>query len=46
MGDKEEEAFAVGMSVTGRPAQIRTCGFPASGSYLGCLTAQRMLGQG
>src|SRR6266702_1760267 len=28
------------------PAQIRTCGFPASGSYLGCLTAKRMLGQG
>jgi len=28
------------------PAQIRTCGFPASGSYLRCLTAKRMLGQG
>jgi hypothetical protein len=28
------------------PAQIRTSGFPASGSYLGCLTAKRMLGQG
>ena len=28
------------------PAQIRTCGLPAYGSYLGCLTAKRMLGQG
>ena len=28
------------------PAQIRTSGFPASGSYLRCLTAKRMLGQG
>src|SRR5258708_8470096 len=41
------------LSVRGRdvrrrtpPAQIRTSGFPASGSYLGCLTAKRMLGQG
>ena len=28
------------------PAQIRTCGFPAYGSHLGCLTAKRSLGQG
>ena len=28
------------------PAQIRTCGLPAYGSYLGCLTAKRMFGQG
>jgi hypothetical protein len=28
------------------PAQIRTCGFPAYGSYLECLTAKRWLGQG
>jgi hypothetical protein len=28
------------------PAQIRTSGFPASGSYLRCLTAKRRLGQG
>jgi hypothetical protein len=28
------------------PAQIRTCGFPAYGSYLGCLTAKRCSGQG
>src|SRR5689334_7179217 len=28
------------------PAQIRTCGLPAYGSYLGCLTAKRTLGQG
>ena len=28
------------------PAQIRTCGFPAYGSYLGCLTAKRTLGHG
>lgn len=28
------------------PAQIRTCGIPASGSYLGCLTAKRWFGQG
>ena len=28
------------------PAQIRTCGIPAYGSYLGCLTAKRWLGQG
>ena len=28
------------------PAQIRTCGFPAYGSYLGCLTAKRFSGQG
>ena len=28
------------------PAQIRTCGFPAYGSHLGCLTAKRALGQG
>src|ERR1039458_2214230 len=25
------------------PAQIRTCGFPAYGSHLGCLTAKRSL---
>src|SRR5260370_2762345 len=24
------------------PAQIRTCGFPAYGSHLGCLTAKRL----
>ena len=28
------------------PAQIRTCGLPAYGSHLGCLTAKRSLGQG
>src|ERR1700675_2106172 len=28
------------------PAQIRTSGLPAYGSYLGCLTAKRMFGQG
>ena len=28
------------------PGQIRTCGIPAYGSYLGCLTAKRTLGQG
>ena len=28
------------------PAQNRTCGFPAYGSHLGCLTANRALGQG
>ena len=28
------------------PAQNRTCGIPASGSHLGCLTAKRWLGQG
>src|SRR5258708_12816416 len=28
------------------PAQIRTCGLPAYGSHLGCLTAKRWLGQG
>ena len=28
------------------PAQIRTGGIPASGSYLGCLTAKRISGQG
>ena len=28
------------------PAQIRTSGIPAYGSYLGCLAAKRMLGQG
>src|SRR5271166_3068466 len=28
------------------PAQIRTCGLPAYGSYLGCLTAKRTFGQG
>ena len=28
------------------PAQIRTCRIPAYGSYLGCLTAKRSLGQG
>jgi hypothetical protein len=28
------------------PAQIRTCGFPAYGSHLGCVTAKRWLGQG
>jgi hypothetical protein len=27
------------------PAQIRTCGFPAYGSYLGCLTAKRTFGE-
>jgi hypothetical protein len=29
-----------------QPAQIRTCGFPAYGSHLGCLTAKRSLGHG
>ena len=28
------------------PAQIRTCAIHASGSYLGCLTSKRSLGQG
>src|SRR5271165_498596 len=28
------------------PAQNRTCGFPAYGSHLGCLTAKRTLGHG
>jgi hypothetical protein len=28
------------------PAQIRTCSFPAYGSYLACITAKRSLGQG
>ena len=28
------------------PAQIRTCGIPAYGSHLGCLTANRCCGQG
>jgi len=28
------------------PAQNRTCGIPASGSHLGCLTAKRWFGQG
>src|ERR1700756_2753867 len=28
------------------PAQNRTCGFPAYGSHLGCVTAKRALGQG
>ena len=28
------------------PAQIRTCGIPAYGSHLGCLTAKRCCGQG
>jgi hypothetical protein len=28
------------------PAQNRTCGFPAYGSHLGCVTAKRSLGQG
>ena len=28
------------------PAQIRASGIPAHGSYLGCLTANRTLGQG
>jgi len=28
------------------PAQIRTCGTPAYGSHLGCLTAKRCCGQG
>jgi hypothetical protein len=28
------------------PAQIRTSGIPASGSYLECLTAKRTFGQG
>ena len=28
------------------PAQIRTCSFPAYGSYLGCVTAKRLSGHG
>lgn len=28
------------------PAQIRTCGITASGSYLGCLASNRTLGYG
>ena len=31
---------------TAQPAQNRTCGFPAYGSRLGCVTAKRSLGQG
>ena len=31
---------------TAQPAQIRTCGIPAYGSYLGYETANRLLGQG
>ena len=30
----------------GPPAQIRTCSFPAYGSYLGCMTAKRSRGHG
>src|SRR4051812_11083291 len=33
-------------SYPGPPAQIRTCGFPAYGSHLGCLTANRSDGHG
>lgn len=47
------EGPEAGQSVRGRdghrwppPAQIRTSGIPASGSYLECLTAKRTLGQG
>src|SRR5262249_56448328 len=28
------------------PAQIRTCSFPAYGSYLGCVTAKRLSDHG
>jgi hypothetical protein len=28
------------------PARIRTCSFPAYGSYLGCVTAKRLIGPG
>jgi hypothetical protein len=34
------------MSCLTPPAQNRTCGFPAYGSHLGCLTAKRSRGQG
>jgi len=37
---------AVGTRILPPPAQIRTCSFPAYGSYLGWLTAKRWLGQG
>jgi hypothetical protein len=33
-------------SLEAPPAQIRASGIPAHGSYLGCLTANRTLGQG
>src|SRR3954471_15625254 len=33
-------------SYPGPPAQNRTCGFPAYGSHLGCLTANRSDGHG
>jgi hypothetical protein len=31
------------MSFKAQPAQNRTCGFPASGFHLGCLTALPLL---
>jgi hypothetical protein len=38
--------IAVGTLIAERPPQIRTGGFPAYGSHLGCLTAKRWVGQG
>ena len=49
----ELTGFAMGEIDCGRdahywapPAQNRTCGIPASGSHLGCLTGKRWFGQG
>ena len=36
----------VGWPLLGTPRTIRTCAIHASGSYLGCLTSKRSLGQG
>jgi hypothetical protein len=47
IASERASGIAVGTSITARPpAQIRTCGFPAYRSHLGCLTAKRLLGQG
>jgi hypothetical protein len=41
------KVVAVGTLIAERPpAQIRTCSFPAYGSYLGWVTAKRCCGQG
>ena len=49
-GSRSEPALRFGRgrdaSYLAPPAQIRTCSFPAYGSYLGYLTANRWLGQG
>ena len=42
--DQRRHPSAVGTPITGRPQhKNRTCGFPAYGSQLGCLTAKRTL---